>query len=147
MCSIATALVLAFFLNSSNKLEAELAGLPPPEVVKAQLDFLQVHAIWIDFRDELSPGLEDGKGWCREIEKSMFTWTLLSQAQDNTAALSTRFEALNGLKEALGPNAYYRGQMPMPPLRRFKEGRPRKGELDFLSFFQNLIVLASSRGA
>jgi hypothetical protein len=75
--------------------------------------------------------------WMNENETYGLVWRLLSEAQDARRRLDERLVALEVIKKELGFHAYYRGRMPLPPVKHFKEGRPSKEQVDFLSDILN----------
>jgi hypothetical protein len=128
---VSAVVAFAFTVSGTEKLTNDLRCLPPPEVVRQSLAFYKAHEVWLDFADVVCPrnGFQE---WMCENESNSAAWCLLSAAQNASRPLAERQYAVANLKEQLGQD-YYRGQMPMPPLKRFKEGRPNQMQIDFLS--------------
>jgi hypothetical protein len=128
---VSAIVAFAFTVSGTEKLTNDLRCLPPPEVVRQSLAFYKAHEVWLDFADVACPD-QEFREWERENDFYGSVWCLLSEAQDASRPLFDRLETLTDLKEKLG-RAYCHGQMPTPPLKRFKEGRPNQMEVDLLS--------------
>jgi hypothetical protein len=128
----ALAVVAATSMATETRLEANLRCLPPPNVVRQSLAFYNAHDAWLDYEEQVCPrkGLEK---WRCENETYGAVWCLLSASQDRSKSLANRLRIVANLKKQLGLPAFYRGQMPSPPVRHFKEGRPFKQQMDCLS--------------
>jgi hypothetical protein len=144
MFPLAASLALAFTFNAAEKLEAELRRLPPREVVKVSLDFYVFHAIWLAIEDHSNPGKEDLR---KEGHWNGVAWAALSKAQDSSKSLEERLRCFRTLQEVIGPEAYNRGQMPLPPVHHFKEGRPRQMDIDYLSNIRRMQARTLSVGS
>jgi hypothetical protein len=113
------------------RLEADLRSLPPPAMASQAFAFYNAHAVWLDNDDLVCQNKQIGR-WRVENDSYGFVWNLLAEAQDRSKPLIERQNAIANLKEELR-RPYCRGQMPLPPIKRFKEGRPSKQQMDFLS--------------
>jgi hypothetical protein len=128
----ALAVLAAITMATEARLEADLRCLPPAQVVRQSLAFYNAHDAWLDYEEQVCPCKALQK-WRCEHETYGAMWCLLSAAQDCSKSLANRLRIVAKLKMQLGLQAFYSGQMPSPPVRYFKEGRPFKQQMDFLS--------------
>ncbi len=128
----ALAVLTAITMAMEARLEADLHCLPPPQVVKQALAFYPAHDAWLGYEEQVCPRKVLQK-WRCEHEYYGSVWCLLSEAQEASEPLAKRLKKVAILKEQLGLPAFYRGQMPLLPIKHFKEGRPSKQQMDFLS--------------
>jgi len=131
----AFAVLAAITLAMEARLEAELGRFPPPDVVKVSVEFYVSHALWLASENDSNPGIKDRRN---EVYTYGLTWRLLARLQNATRPLDERLANFKMFKKLLGPEAYNRGQMPLPPFHRFKEGRPSQMDMHYLSTIRNL---------
>jgi hypothetical protein len=113
-------IVLAYSLATYDPLAGALARFPPPEVVRANIEFNQAHSAWLE-ANEARLSRCNYNNWCLENDELGNCWRLLSEAQwDKERELVDREEALMELKQILGTTNFYLGSMPPPsPIWRF----------------------------
>jgi hypothetical protein len=117
--------MLAFTFNAENILETELHRFPPPAFIRTCASFAEAHFEWFRWRMKVNPGeLGDVIARRTEVERYLLPWLHLTTAQDQKLSLRERLTNLMFLKGMLEPQAFNCGQMPLPPLHRFKTGPP-----------------------
>jgi hypothetical protein len=128
----ALAVLTALTMAMETRLEADLRCLPPPEIVKLSLAFYHAHDAWLDYIG-LFGNHREVQAWQEENDSYGRVWGSLFAAQDASRPLEFRLCKVQSVKRQLGLPAFYRGQMPLPPIKHFKEGQPVKQQMDFLS--------------
>jgi hypothetical protein len=110
-------IVLAFSLTTYDPLAGELARFPPPEIVRANIEFNRAHSAWLEANEGRLLHYEK---WLLENKIFGYCWDLLSIAQDAKLDLVDREESLRELRRILRVTNFYLGRMPPPsPIWRF----------------------------
>jgi hypothetical protein len=107
-------IALAFYFATNDTLTADLARFPPPEIVKANVEFNKAHGDWLETNEEHWLIQANFMEWKQENLFLGTCWSLLAIAQDKCFPLEERELALSGLMSYLGPTFFFEGRMPPP---------------------------------
>ncbi len=101
----------------------DLDPFPTHWIVKANLDFAWRHVAWLEASATWQPRLAHEPGWLEwraEARLRVLLWDDLDTATGDYTC-EFRLEALDRLRDALGPEAYAGGRMPPPvPIEWFR---------------------------
>lgn len=103
---------------------ADHCWLPPKAAIEAALDFNGEHQAWLDHRGRSRSGCWRTEDWMEEARRLGEIWELARQSTNPTRQWYYRREDLARLRDLIGREAYYRGEMPPSvPVWRFAEIR------------------------
>ncbi|MFL5242437.1 MAG: hypothetical protein ACJ8FY_10050 [Gemmataceae bacterium] len=129
----ASLVAVLFAFSMKARLETELAGFPPRQVVAAQMTFIKAHAVWLDHQIRHAPPESEIHAWDQEQDALWLKWCKLQSAQDCQRPLAERLRILMALRIQLTRDSELAGRMPFAvPVKRFREGAPPAVEMKAL---------------
>jgi hypothetical protein len=132
MCPV-TSITLAFTLAATSRLDAELTLLPAPGVVNSWMAFGEAQLKWQRIQGSLGRTPNGATDFHMACLRFYEIWQLLQESQNAADQLKSRLNSFRILKSRLKQTR--NNQMPGPPLRYFKPGRPSMDEMELLDSF------------